>query len=173
MKKLIVSLATIALLSGCSQTQMSEFTDSISSTLGSLVSVDTGNGSNQSSSSSSSEKLPEIRGEFSLTVPQDVDTVFAAMITEFEFPSPEYIKQKNSADDEIIMSDAYYHYERNPSAYYYLGYGYLSHKSANLALKMKLVKSGKGTKITGNYIYFAQSTTIKNEIIARIKKALN
>jgi len=168
MKKIIISLAIVGVLSGCSQTQMSEFTDSITSTLGGLVSVDSGNGSN----SSNAQKTAKTKGEFTLTVPQDVDTVFAAMVTEFNFPSPEYIKQKNSADDEIIMSDGYYHYERNPSAYYYLGYGYLSHKNVNLALKMQLIKSGKGTKITGNYIYFAESTTIKNEILARIKKAL-
>lgn len=168
MKKIIMSLAVVSVLSGCSQTQMSDFTDSISSTLGSLVSVDTGDGS----SSSTVKKTAETKGSFTLTVPQDVDSVFAAMVTEFEFPSPEYLKQRRSADYEIIMADGYYHYDTNPGAYYYLGYSWQTHKKESLALKMKLIKSGKSTKITGNYIYFAESTTIKNEIIARIKKAL-
>lgn len=168
MKKIILSLALIGVLSGCSQTQMSDFTDSISSTLGSLVSVDTGDGSN----SNAVKKTAETKGSFTLTVPQDVDSVFAAMVTEFEFPSPEYLKQRRSADYQIIMADGYYHYDTNPGAYYYLGYAWQTHKKETLALKMKLIKSGKGTKITGNYIYYAQSATIKDEIIARIKEAL-
>lgn len=170
MKKLMIFIILGGLLSGCSQTQMSDFTNSISNTLGGIVSVDSGDES--STSSSTTKQSQKSSGNFTLNLPQNVDTVFSAMVSEFEFQSPEYIRQIRSADAEIIMADGYYHYERNPGAFYYLGNGYLKHKGVILALEMKIVKSGTGTKITAEYLYGATSASVKDEIIARIKNAV-